>query len=132
MAIITDSIADMIVRIKNAFMRKHKTVEIPHSNKKHQILDIFKREGYIQDFQAVGEGVSKKLVVELKYKGTTSAITGIKRISKPGLKVYSSVNNLPKVLSGYGTVIVSTSKGFLTDKEARKENVGGEIIAYIW
>ncbi|MGZ9413213.1 30S ribosomal protein S8 [Mycoplasma sp. 480] len=129
---ITDPIADMIVRIKNAFMRKHKFVEIPHSNKKHKILEIFKKEGYIQNFETQGEGVEKKLVVELKYKGTTSAITGIKRVSKPGLKVYSSVNDLPKVLSGYGTVIVSTSKGLLTDKEARKENVGGEIIAFIW
>ncbi|WP_444850754.1 30S ribosomal protein S8 [Mycoplasma procyoni] len=129
---ITDPIADMIVRIKNAYMRKHKSVEIPHSNKKSKILEIIKREGYISSFETTGEGVSKKLVVELKYKGNTSAITGIKRVSKPGLKVYSAAADLPQVLSGYGTVIVSTSKGILTDKEARKENVGGEIIAYIW
>ncbi|VEU59740.1 30S ribosomal protein S8 [Mesomycoplasma neurolyticum] len=129
---LTDPIADMITRIKNANIRKHKFVEIPHSNKKIKILEIIKNEGYIKEFEAVGEGVEKKIVVELKYKNNIGAITDIKRISKPGLRVYSSVDNIPKVLSGYGTVIISTSKGILTDKEARKENVGGEIIAYVW
>lgn len=132
MAIITDPIADMIVRIKNAFMRKHKNVSIPHSNKKIKILEIIKKAGYIQDFHVVGEGVKKTIDVELKYKGTTSVITDIKKVSKPGLKVYSSAKNIPSVLSGYGIAIISTSKGFLTDKEARKENVGGEVIAYVW
>ncbi|WP_033160887.1 30S ribosomal protein S8 [[Mycoplasma] collis] len=129
---LTDPIADMITRIKNANIRKHKFVEIPHSNKKIKILEVIKKEGYIKEFEVSGEGVQKRIVVELKYKNTTSAITDIKRISKPGLRVYSSASDIPEVISGFGTVIISTSKGILTDKEARKENVGGEIIAYVW
>ncbi|ADM21847.1 30S ribosomal protein S8 [Mesomycoplasma hyorhinis] len=129
--IITDPIADMITRIKNAFTRKHKNVIIPHSKKKERILQIFLDEGYIKGFTVSGE-VKKEINVELKYKGNTSSIVGIKRVSKPSLRVYSSASDLPKIVSGYGTVIVSTSKGLLTDKQARKENVGGEIIAYIW
>ncbi|MGY6171904.1 30S ribosomal protein S8 [Candidatus Mycoplasma pogonae] len=129
---ITDPIADMIVRIKNATSRKHKSVNIPYSNKKVKILEIVLEEGYINSFETQGEGIHKMIVVNLKYKGTTSAITGMKKISKPGLKVYSSAQNLPRVLSGYGTAIISTSKGFLTDKQARKEKLGGEVIAYVW
>lgn len=132
MAIITDPIADMIVRIKNASARKHKSVNVPFSNKKVKILDIVKAEGYINGFEIQGEGVEKTIVINLKYKGATSAITGMKKISKPGLKVYSASKDIPTVLSGFGTVIVSTSKGFLTDKQARKEKLGGEIIAYVW
>lgn len=129
--IITDPIADMIVRIKNASSRKHKTVKIPFSNKKQKILTIIKEEGYIQNFEVTGEGINKVIKVLLKYKNNVSAITDIKRISKPGLRVYSTAKDLPEVLSGYGTVIISTSKGFLTRKQARKENLGGEVIAYI-
>ncbi|ADE19722.1 30S ribosomal protein S8 [Mycoplasma crocodyli] len=129
---ITDPISDMIVRIKNANQRKHKTVSIPYSNKKAKILDIIKQEGYITSYQVEGELATKNIVVTLKYKGAQAAIIGIKRVSKPGLKVYVKAEELPKVLSGYGTVIISTSKGVMTEKQARKENVGGEVIAYIW
>lgn len=128
---ITDPISDMIVRIKNANQRKHKTVSIPYSNKKAKILEIILAEGYISSFSTEGEGVNKTLLVTLKYKGSQAAIVGIKRVSKPGLKVYVKANELPTVLSGYGTAIISTSKGIMTEKQARKENVGGEVIAYI-
>lgn len=128
---ITDPISDMIVRIKNANQRKFKTVLIPFSNKKAKILDILLAEGYIQDVTIKGQGVEKMLEVSLKYKGNQRAIIDFKRVSKPGLKVYSSAADLPTVLSGYGTAIISTSKGMMTEKQARKENVGGEVIAYI-
>lgn len=130
--VITDPIADMLVRIKNATARKHKNVLIPFSNKKIKILDIIKEQGYIINYVIEGDGVKKNIDVTLKYKNNTSVITGLKRISKPGLKVYSSVEDLPTVLSGFGVAIISTPKGVLTDKQARKENVGGEIVAYIW
>lgn len=129
--IITDPIADMIVRIKNAISRKFKVVSVPHSTKKVKILTILQNEGYIVDFKVEGE-IKKTISITLKYKGATSVITGMKKISKPGLKVYSAAKDLPSVLSGYGTVIVSTSKGYLTEKQARKENLGGEVIAYVW
>ncbi|UUD34863.1 30S ribosomal protein S8 [Mycoplasmopsis caviae] len=129
---ITDPISDMIVRIKNANQRKFKTVAIPFSNKKAKILDILQNEGYITNYVAKGEGKDKVLEVTLKYKNNQGAIVDFKRVSKPGLKVYTSADKLPTVLSGYGTAIISTSKGMMTEKQARKENVGGEIIAYIW
>ncbi|RBI33953.1 30S ribosomal protein S8 [Metamycoplasma hominis] len=137
MAIIIDPVADMFVRIKNAISRKYHEVVLPHSNKKAKILEIIKREGYIVDFEVVKNEKTnfKEIKVTLKYKGMNqnqSAISGLKKVSKPGLKVYSSVEKLPRVLSGYGTAIISTSKGLLTDKEARKANVGGEVIAFIW
>lgn len=137
MAIIIDPVADMFVRIKNAISRKYHEVVLPHSNKKAKILEIIKREGYIIDFEVVKNEKTnfKEIKVTLKYKGMNqnqSAISGLKKVSKPGLKVYSSAEKLPRVLSGYGTAIISTSKGLLTDKEARKANVGGEVIAFIW
>lgn len=135
MAFITDPISDMIVRIKNANTRKHKIVTMPHSNLKMQILSIIKKEGYISEFKVVDDkksDVKKEIVVVLKYKGNERVITDIKRISKPGLRIYASVDTIPSVQSGFGVAIISTSKGLLTDKEARKENVGGEVIAYIW
>ncbi|ENY68850.1 30S ribosomal protein S8 [Metamycoplasma auris 15026] len=136
MAIITDPIADMFVRIKNAIARKYLEVTFPHSNKKEKILDIFVKEGYITSYEVVTSKQNfKEIKLTLKYKGMNqniSAITDIKRISKPGLKVYSSADKLPRVLSGFGTAIISTSKGLLTDKEARKANLGGEVIAFIW
>ncbi|AZG68744.1 30S ribosomal protein S8 [Mycoplasma struthionis] len=137
MAIIIDPIADMFVRMKNAISRKYHEVVIPHSVKKTKILEIIKAEGYITDFAVVepeGKGF-KQIKITLKYKGLNqnqSAISGIKRVSKPGLKVYSSADKLPRVLSGYGTAIISTSKGLLTDKEARNQNLGGEVVAFIW
>jgi small subunit ribosomal protein S8 len=131
MAFITDPIADMIVRIKMANSRKHKTVMIPHSNTKIKILEIMKREGYVSEFEVNTNGVKKEIILTLKYKGNERVITDIKRISKPGLRVYSEVESIPKVLSGFGIAIISTSKGIITDKEARKANIGGEVLAYV-
>lgn len=129
---ITDPISDMIVRIKNANQRKAKSVVIPFSTKKEKILSILLNEGYIASVITKGKAKDKILEVSLKYKGNQSAIVDFKRVSKPGLRVYAQADNLPKVLSGYGTAIISTSKGMMTEKQARKENVGGEVIAYIW
>ncbi|WP_127943013.1 MULTISPECIES: 30S ribosomal protein S8 [unclassified Mycoplasma] len=130
--IITDPIGDMLIRIKNANQRKHKTVAIPYSKIKHQIVTILRDEGFITDYESRGEGVSKELVVGLKYRGDQRVIVGVKRISKPGLRVYAGYHKLPRVLSGYGTAIVSTSRGIVTDRQAREWKVGGEIIAYVW
>ncbi|TPE58005.1 30S ribosomal protein S8 [[Mycoplasma] falconis] len=136
MAIIIDPIADMFVRMKNAISRKYHEVVLPHSNKKEKILEIIKNEGYITNFEVIEEkGKFKQIKITLKYKGMNqnqSAISGLKKVSKPGLKVYLPSEKLPRVLSGYGTAIISTSKGLLTDKEARKANVGGEVIAFVW
>lgn len=131
MGIITDPIADMLVRIKNANQRKHRTVSMPHSNKKEVIASILKKEGFIVSYETKGEGTKKELEITLKYKGAQRAITGVKRISKPGLKVYTAAADVPRVLSGFGTAIISTSNGMMTDREARKQNVGGEVIAYV-
>ena len=133
MAFINDPISDMIVRIKNANARKHPTVSMPHSELKMKLLSIIKNEAYITKFEEVDLNNNKKeIVVTLKYKGNERVITDIKRISKPGLRVYVPVEEVPRVQSGFGIAIISTSKGLLTDKEARKENVGGEVIAYVW
>ncbi|MGL5617978.1 MAG: 30S ribosomal protein S8 [Metamycoplasmataceae bacterium] len=132
MAFITDPIADMIVRIKMANSRRHKKVTIPHSNTKIKILEIMQREGYVGEFEVNSEGVKKEIILTLKYKGNERVITDIKRISKPGLRIYSEVDSIPKVLSGFGIAIISTSKGIITDKEARKANIGGEVLAYVW
>ncbi|ASI53919.1 30S ribosomal protein S8 [Metamycoplasma hyosynoviae] len=137
MAIIIDPIADMFVRIKNAIARKYHEVLVPHSKTKIKILEIFKQEGYIVDFEVIIDEKTKfkEIKISLKYKGLNqnqSAISGIKRVSKPSLKVYVSAANVPRVLSGYGTAIISTSKGLLTDKQARKANIGGEVLAFIW
>ncbi len=132
MGIITDPIADMLVRIKNANQRKHKDVAMPHSKVKEEVAKILKREGFIVNFKVGGTGIEKKIFITLKYKGTQRAITGVKRISKPGLRVYTSAKDLPRVLSGFGTAIISTSKGMITDREARQASLGGEVIAYVW
>lgn len=129
---INDPIADLLTRIRNANMRKHKTVSVPFSKVKDQITNILKEEGYITDYRVEGEGVDKKLVISLKYKGNQKVITGLKRISKPGLRVYSEVEKLPKVLNGYGIGIISTSKGIMTDTKARESKLGGEVMAFIW
>ncbi|AAV27458.1 30s ribosomal protein S8 [Mesomycoplasma hyopneumoniae 232] len=131
MAFITDPIADMLTRIRNATIRKHKNVSFQHSKTKVKILEIIQKAGYIKDFQVEGD-LKKNITVELKYKGNLSSISGLKRISKPSLRVYTSASKIPFVQSGFGIAILSTSKGLLTDSQARKENVGGEIIAYIW
>ncbi|AKF41332.1 30S ribosomal protein S8 [Mycoplasmopsis canis UFG4] len=129
---ITDPISDLVVRIKNANARKHKTVSIPYSVKKEAIVKLIESQGYISSYSIEGEGTQKSLLINLKYKKGQAAIVGIKRVSKPGLRVYVKSEEIPSILSGYGTVIISTSKGLMTGSEARKENVGGEIIAYIW
>lgn len=129
--IITDPIGDMLARIKNANQRKHKTVSLPHSVVKKQILDILTKEGFIGGYTEKGEGIAKELEIKLKYVSDQRVINGVKRISKPGLRVYASTTKLPRVQSGFGTAIISTSQGMMTDKEARKLNIGGEIVAYV-
>ncbi len=129
----TDPIADMLTRIRNANSSKHKTVDIPASKMKLAIADILFKEGYIKSFEEISSDVQGTIRVTLKYdeKGNR-VIAGIKRISKPGLRVYASKEELPQVLNGLGIAIVSTSKGIMTDREARKEGLGGEVLAYVW
>ena len=129
----TDPIADMLTRIRNANSSKHKTVDIPASNMKLAIAEILLREGYIKAFEEIKNDTQGIIRITLKYdeKGV-KVISGLKRISKPGLRVYASKDELPKVLNGLGIALISTSKGIKTDKEARAENVGGEVLAYIW
>lgn len=129
----TDPIADMLTRIRNANSSKHKTVDIPASKMKLSIADILFKEGYIKSFEEITNDVQGTIRVTLKYdeKGNR-VIAGIKRISKPGLRVYASREEMPQVLNGLGIAIVSTSKGVMTDKEARKVGLGGEVLAYVW
>ena len=131
---ITDTIADMLTRIRNASSAKHETVDIPASNMKKAIAQILVDEGYIKNYQVIEDGKQGILRVALKYNGAskTPVILGIRRVSKPGLRIYSSSEDMPKVMRGVGTAIVSTSKGVMTDKKARKENVGGEVLAFVW
>ena len=129
----TDPIADMLTRIRNALMVKKETVEIPVSNMKKAIADILLKEGYIKDVKVEGEGYKANLVVTLKYtENRQSVIGGLKRVSSPGLRTYSGAQNMPKVLGGYGIAIVSTNKGIMTDKQAKAANVGGEVLCYVW
>lgn len=131
---ITDVIADMLTRIRNAGTAKHETVDVPASTVKTAIADILVKEGYIKSFEKI-EGVNTQgvLKITLKYvENKKLAISGIKRISKPGLRVYANKEELPKVLGGLGIAIISTSKGIMTDKEARKLGIGGEVMAYVW
>lgn len=131
--VMTDPIADMLTRIRNANQMKHKTVELPASKLKSEILKVLKQEGYITDFKSVNDGVQGTLRVQLKYLDNEErVIRGLKKISKPGLRVYAKTDELPKVLNGLGIAIISTSKGLLTDRAARKEKVGGEVLAYVW
>lgn len=128
----TDPIADMLTRIRNANHQKHETVSIPYSNLKNDLANILKNEGFVTDFVVNEEGNHKNIVITLKYKGNERVITGLKRVSKPGLRQYAKVNEIPKVLNGLGIVVLSTSQGLMTDKEARAKNIGGEVLAYIW
>jgi small subunit ribosomal protein S8 len=131
--VMTDPIADMLTRIRNANKMRHEKVEMPASRLKADILSVLKKEGFIVDYLVVKEGPQGKIVVTLKYTKTKErVIKGLKRISKPGLRVYAAVENLPKVLNGLGIALVSTSKGIMTDREARLAQVGGEVLAYIW
>lgn len=129
----TDPIADMLTRIRNAIMVNKDTVEVPSSNMKKEIADILLEEGYISDLKLVEDGYSGKLLITLKYVGKKqSVINGLKRISKPGLRSYSGVEDMPKVLDGLGIAILSTNKGIMTDRKAKAANVGGEVLCYIW
>ena len=130
---ISDVIADMLTRIRNANDAKHETVDIPASNLKKSIAQILLEEGYIKNFQIVEDGKQGIIRVTLKYAaGKQKVIHGLKRVSKPGLRIYSNCEDMPKVMNGLGIAIVSTSKGVMTDKKARKANVGGEILAFVW
>ena len=130
---ITDSIADMLTRIRNASSAKHDSVKIPASNMKKAIAQILVDEGYIKSFKVEDDGKQGMIEITLKYgPNKASAITGLRRVSKPGLRIYSGCEDMPKVMKGLGIAIVSTSKGVMTDKDARKANVGGEVLAFIW
>ena len=131
--LITDPIADMLTRIRNALVAKHDSVDVPASNMKLAIAEILLNEGYIKSYTVNDEGVEKMMNIVLKYgPNHQRVITGLKRVSKPGLRVYARKDRLPKVLNGLGIAIISTSKGIMTDREARKQGVGGEVLAYIW
>ena len=130
---ITDPVADMLTRIRNASTAKHETVDVPASNMKKSIAQILLDEGYIKSFQIVDDGTQGIIRITLKYQaGKEKVISGLRRVSKPGLRVYAGADELPKVLRGLGIAIVSTSKGVMTDKAARAAHVGGEVLAFIW
>lgn len=131
--VMTDPIADLLTRIRNANQMKHAIVEIPASKLKVEILNVLKNEGYITDYSVVSSGVQGTIKVTLKYLANSErALRGLKRISKPGLRVYAKTDEMPRVLNGLGIAVVSTSQGIMTDREARKLQVGGEVLAYIW
>ena len=130
---ISDVIADMLTRIRNANDAKHATVDIPASNMKKAIADILLAEGYIKSVQVIEDGKQGVIRITLKYgAGKSKVIHGLRRVSKPGLRIYSNCEDMPKVMNGLGIAIVSTSKGIMTDKKARHENVGGEVLAFVW
>lgn len=130
--IVTDPIADMLTRIRNANVERHQSVDVPYSKVKKAIADILVEEGFVSTLEVLGEGVKKTIRITLKYDGKTRVLQGLKRISKPGLRIYANAEELPRVLNGLGIAVISTSKGIMTDKKARSENVGGEVLAYIW
>ncbi len=130
---ITDTIADMLTRIRNANSAKHQTVDVPASNMKKQIAQILVDEGYIKNFRVIDDDKQGVIRITLKYtENKSQVITGLRRVSKPGLRIYSNSKDMPKVMKGLGIAIVSTSKGVMTDREARKNNVGGEVLAFVW
>jgi small subunit ribosomal protein S8 len=129
---VTDPISDFLLRIRNASKAKKLRVEIPASKMKLGLAEILKKESYIHDYSIVEDSKQNVIKIQLKYRDGSSAITGMKRISKPGLRIYKDATELPRVLNGLGTAIVSTSKGLMTDKEARSQSTGGEVICYIW
>ena len=132
MAVVTDTIADMLTRIRNANAMRYNEVSVPASNLKIELARILKEEGFIKGYKVVKDDAQGSIVITLKYVNKERVITGLKRISKPGLRVYAKSSEIPKVLNGLGIAILSTSKGIMTDKEARKQNIGGEVLAYIW
>ena len=129
---ITDPIADMLTRIRNANAQRHETVDVPASKLKKSIAEILLEEGYIKSFEEIEDNSQGIIRITLKYVNKQKVISGLKRISKPGLRVYASKDELPKVLDGLGIALISTSKGIMTDKKARQEGIGGEVLAYIW
>ncbi len=130
---ITDPIADMLTRIRNANSAKHETVDIPASKMKKAIAEILSEEGYIKNYQVIEDNKQGVIRIALKYgPSKEKVISGLKRVSKPGLRIYAGAEELPRVLKGLGIAIISTSKGVMTDKKARKENIGGEVLAFIW
>jgi len=129
---ITDPIADLLTRIRNAGTAKHATVDIPASNMKKAITEILLEEGYIRNYQLIEDGIQGVIRITLKYNGKEKAIAGLRRVSKPGLRVYAGAEELPYVLRGLGIAIISTSKGVMTDKKARAAHVGGEVLAFVW
>ena len=131
--LVTDPIADMLTRMRNALTAKHKSVTIPASKTKIAIAELLLNEGYIQAFEVVGEGIERNIAITFKFgPNNERVIQGLKRISKPGLRIYASCEDLPKVLNGLGIAIISTNKGLMTDKQARQNNIGGEVLAYVW
>ena len=129
---ITDPIADMLTRIRNANTQRHETVDIPSSKLKKSIAQILLDEGYIKSFEEIEDNAQGIIRITLKYVNKQKVISGLKRISKPGLRVYASKDELPKVIGGLGIALISTSKGIMTDKQARKEGIGGEVLAFVW
>ena len=129
---ITDPIADMLTRIRNANNAKHDTVDVPASNMKKSIAQILLDEGYIKNFQLIDDGTQGVIRITLKYNGSEKVISGLRRVSKPGLRVYAGADELPRVLRGLGIAIISTSKGVMTDKAARAQHIGGEVLAFVW
>ena len=128
----SDPIADMLTRIRNANIARAKSVEIPASNIKKELARILKAEGYVDDYEFVNDDKQGMILIKLKYNGKERVITGLKRISKPGLRVYAAKDQIPKVLGGMGIAVISTSKGIMTDKSARQEGIGGEVLCYVW
>ncbi|MBO5363810.1 MAG: 30S ribosomal protein S8 [Clostridia bacterium] len=128
----TDPIADMLTRIRNAIKSSKETVEIPASNMKKAIAEILLNEGWVKDVKIVEDGYNGKIVVTLKYVDKKSVISGLQRVSRPGLRNYADVENMPRILGGFGTVILSTNKGVMTGKNAKANNVGGEVLCYVW
>ena len=128
----SDPIADMLTRIRNANTAKHETVDIPASNMKKAIAEILNEEGYIKGYQIIEDGKQGVIRITLKYAGKEKVISGIQRVSKPGLRMYAPADELPRVLKGLGIAIISTSKGIMTDKKARAEHIGGEVLAFVW
>ncbi len=129
---VTDPIADMLTRIRNANSARHETVDVPASKMKKAIAEILLEEGYIKNYQVIEDGKQGVIRIALKYVGKEKVISGLQRVSKPGLRIYKNTEELPKVLKGLGIAIISTSKGIMTDKKARQENVGGEVLAFVW
>lgn len=130
---ITDTIADLLTRIRNASAAKHETVDVPASNMKKAITQILLDEGYIKSFTVIEDGKQGIIRIVLKYTAAkTPVITGLRRVSKPGLRIYTSCEEMPRVLKGLGIAVLSTPKGIMTDKEAKKQNVGGEVLAFVW